>query len=337
MSSVDGAARARVFLERAAIDPAALGVAGFRDALSSSPALIGPVPPVELVDDLDVAGVRVRRYDPAPGEVGRAVMVYLHGGAFVRGTLDTADPVCRRLAVGAGCVVISVDYRLAPEHQHPAALSDAESVLRWVAGQAAALGISPERVCIGGDSAGATLATTVARRCPDLVAMQVLLCGLYDLSAPVVSSASAEELLDLEREQRTLDWVVSLYLAERAGARDADVSPARADDHRGVPEAVVVTSDLDPFAQQSRDYVDALRRDRVPVTSIDLAGLPHAFTNFGGVFVEAITVVDTVAGIVRRLGSEHRIGRRPDDLGATSGVRPDLRRTAPEGPLRRVG
>jgi len=322
----EGLAWVREFLARAAsVIPRDLGVDRFRAALVVSPEHSGTAPPIASVEDVDADGVRVRRYDPAPATERRAVVLYLHGGAFVRGSLDSADPVCRRIADAATCVVLSVDYRLAPEHPFPAALDDTERVLDWAIEHADELGIDPQRIVIAGDSAGATLATTVARRNPARVLLQVLLCGLYDLTAEIRVAGRAAVELDVAREQGTLDWVASLYLPDAAQALDPDASPLLVADHSGAPEAVVVTSELDPFAQQTREYAEALRRGGVPVTEIDLAGLPHAFINFAGVFPEAGLVCEIVAVGIRRLGSDGRDPGRPRAHGEASSRRSDLR------------
>jgi acetyl esterase len=329
--SLDGGLdRTRRFLAGvAAAAPRDLGVTRFREALRVRPELAGLLPDIALVDDLDADGVRVRRYDPDPDGCDRPVLVYLHGGAFVRGTLEAADPACRQIAARAGCVVLSVAYRLAPEHPFPAPLDDAEHVVHWAIAAADRLGIHPNAVSIGGDSAGATIAAVIARRIPGRIRLQVLLCGLFDLSAEmsVVGRASGE--LNLAREQGTLDWITGLYLPDPTLALNPDASPLLAGDHTGSPEAIVVTSELDPFAGQTREYVRALDRDGVPVTSIELAGLPHAFTNFAGVFPEALAVFEIVAAGVRRVGSPgSRMNGRPGVHRQAARVGQDLRGVA---------
>lgn len=337
-----GLDRARVILARAGAQAPSRDVAEFRATLRLTPELTGPVTPVASVEDVDADGVLARRYDPAPGTTGRAVLLYLHGGAFVRGTLDAADPVCRRIAAAADCVVLSVDYRLAPEHPFPAALEDAEHVLDWTVAHAHRLGVDANRVAVGGDSAGATIATTVARRNAERVCLQVLLCGLFDLTGRIEATGRGADELDVEREQRTLDWIASLYLPGPTDALDPDASPLLVADHTGSPEAIVVSAELDPFAAQTREYVNALRGSRVPVTFAEFAGLPHAFTNFGGVFPEALVVTDVVAAGIRRVGSpvdgraQAPDDRRARDRGATPSRGSDLRGAAPThrlGPL----
>lgn len=295
-------ARAERFLGGTAdAEPASMGVDGFRAYRNFEPDMLGAPAPVDSIVELEMDGVRCRVYDAAPGGGPRPVLIYLHGGAFIRGTLDMADRACRAIAAASGCPIVSVDYRLAPEHPFPAALDDARAVLRWMRANGTEIGVDPERIAIGGDSAGATLAAVTAAVHPESMRLQVLLCGLFDLAAQIELVDRAPQWIDAAKEQRTFDWVTGLYLSSRTSAEDPRASPARRSGHRGAPEALVVTSELDPFARQTREYIAALRRDCVPVTALEIAGLPHAFIHFAGIFPEAEAVFSLVAARVRAL------------------------------------
>ena len=144
-------------------------------------------PEVASVRDGDASGVPVRVYDPAPGSAGRPLVVWFHGGGWVMCGLDTHDAVCRSLAAGSGAVVVSADYRLAPEHPWPAAPDDALTVLLWARAQAVALGCEPGRVVVAGDSSGGNLAAVTALRAPELVAGQLLVYPPLDAEMAAAS------------------------------------------------------------------------------------------------------------------------------------------------------
>jgi len=288
--------RTTSFLRQSAdVEPSDLSVSDFRDLQNFSPSDLGDSEPVASIENVEVGGTACRIYDDDPGSTARPVLLYLHGGAFVRGNLDLADRVCRGIATSSGCPIVSVDYRLAPEHPYPAALNDGTKVLDWISENCQRLGAAPDLIAIGGDSAGATLATVIAAERCDRVRLQFLLCGLYDLHQPITVDARISAHINVAREQRTLDHIRSLYVSEPMSAADrVRVDPGTSTDLSGSPEAVVATSDLDPFAQQSRDYVAALRRDQVPVTSLEIANVPHAFVHFAGAFPEASAVIELV-------------------------------------------
>ncbi|MFE2144631.1 alpha/beta hydrolase, partial [Streptomyces sp. NPDC059456] len=155
-------------------------------------------PEVASVRDGDASGVPVRVYDPAPGSAGRPLVVFLHGGGWVMCGIGTHDATCRRLAAGSGAVVVSVGYRLAPEHPWPAAADDALTILLWAREQAGALGCDPGRVVLAGDSSGGNLAAVTTLRAPELVAGQLLVYPPLDAAgaptpAPTPATASVPE------------------------------------------------------------------------------------------------------------------------------------------------
>nr|MBA2282845.1 alpha/beta hydrolase [Acidimicrobiia bacterium] len=212
--------------------------------------------------DGEVAGVPVRTYRPAGGDpVG--TLAWFHGGGWVIGNLESADATCRKLCRGAGVVVVSVDYRLAPEHPYPAGLEDAWAGLEWVAANAAVLGVDGERLAVGGDSAGGNLAALVALRARDLGAPilrhQLLVYPATDLRMGHPSIAENGDGYFLTRE--AMSWFADHYLGpDRSHGDPADpaVSPLLADDLLGVAPGHVITAELDPLRDEGDAYAARL-------------------------------------------------------------------------------
>lgn len=287
------------FLRAAAGSPQLDGDVGrFRAALAGHLRHAGPGRPVYQVIDQHADGVRWRIYRPDQ-DGGHPVLIYLHGGAFVRGDLTAADVVCREIAARARAVVVSVDYRLAPEHAYPAALDDTRTALTWTVSEIAGYGGDPTRISIGGDSAGATIATVTAAENGDVLRCRVLISGVYDLLDDFAEAGrELTDVLDVPADARRLDWIAGLYAgpADRAAPR---LSPLRAVVQTG-PPALVVVSSLDPFAGQGRRLATALRRDGIDTELFEVAGMPHGFTNLAGLFpAAASTVYDRVAAALR--------------------------------------
>jgi acetyl esterase len=243
--------------------------------------------PVGEVEELTVPGGEGQRparlYRPAGAtDQTLPVLVFFHGGGFVIGDLDTHDNQARRLCRDLRALVISVDYRLAPEHPFPAPLDDCFAATRWVAEHAAELGGDPARVAVGGDSAGGNLATTVALRCRDeggpTPAAQLLIYPVADLSTPDRASRleNAEGYL-LTRDD--MMWFESCYVPD-GQATEPLASPLLAD-LDGLPPAVVVTAEYDPLRDEGDAYAEALRDAGVPVVHERFDGLIHGFFGMG--------------------------------------------------------
>jgi cation diffusion facilitator CzcD-associated flavoprotein CzcO/acetyl esterase/lipase len=258
-----------------------------RDAVlhRGAPIPVGAVRDLAMVvegDGDEARTIALRHYAPdAPA--GAPLLLFLHGGGFVVGDLETHDNVCRFLCQKGGMHVLAVDYRLAPEHPFPAAILDARAALRWAQAHAAALGADPGRVAIGGDSAGANLATVVsqlavAERAPAPVA-QLLLYPTCDRVADWPSLATYAEGFMLTRED--IRWFHEQYV-ETAGADSADprVSPLRARDLAGQPAALVVTAGFDPLRDEGEAYAEALRAAGNRVVLRREERLIHGFANY---------------------------------------------------------
>ncbi|WP_221043050.1 alpha/beta hydrolase [Mycobacterium senriense] len=225
--------------------------------------------------------VPVRVYEPHGEPAGeRAAIVFYHGGGFVFCDIESHDGFCRALARGSQAVVISVDYRLAPEHPAPAAALDAFAVFGWAVEHAAELGIDPARTAVAGDSAGGNLAAVAAILCRDrgatLPAAQLL---VYPAIDPSFDTESYHRYATGYFNTRAaMQWYWHQYLgAQTVFDPPYLVAPARADTHAGLPPAVIVTAGLDPLNSEGCDYARLLRGAGVPVVHRDFPGLFHGF------------------------------------------------------------
>jgi acetyl esterase len=187
--------------------------------------------------------------------------VFFHGGGFVVCDLNTHDAICRNLCAGAGCLVVSVDYRLAPEHRFPAAHDDCHAAVRWAAAHARELGADPKRVAVGGDSAGGLLAAATALRLRDegapRLAGQLLLYPATDLSTPATASMT-EYAEGYGLVAADLPWFWEKYLSNPLDAADPRASPLRAPNLRGLPPAMKLTAECDPLRDEGERYAERL-------------------------------------------------------------------------------
>ncbi|WP_327261995.1 alpha/beta hydrolase [Streptomyces sp. NBC_01232] len=243
-----------------------------RAAAASGAGRAGPA--MASVSDTVAGGVPVRIYDPAPapGPEGRPLVVFLHGGGWVMCGLDTHDATCRSLAVAAGAVVVSVDYRLAPEHPWPAAPDDALTVLLWARNRARALGCDPGRVVLAGDSSGGNLAAVTALRAPGLVAGQLLFYPPLDAS---MESASVERYAEgYFHTAAHMAWYWDQYGGD---PEHPYVSPLRAPDLAGRPPALIVLADCDVLRDEGLAYARRLAAAGVDCTVQIHPGVFHGF------------------------------------------------------------
>lgn len=250
----------------------------------------------------DPSAIAVRIFTPR--EVPAApppVCVFFHGGGGVIGDIAGHDPFCRELAGGLGAMVVSVAYRLAPEHPFPAGLDDACAAYRWVAANAAALGGDPARLALCGGSAGATLATTVARRARDQgwprPVLQLLFCPLTDLSPRFPSRETFADGFFLTRS--LLDWFTDFYAPDPATRADPWASPLRAEDLGDLAPAVVVTAGFDPLRDEGRAYAHRLERAGNQVRYVCAQELVHSFELMTGVVPAARRSLDRILAIAK--------------------------------------
>jgi acetyl esterase len=282
-------------------DPVAVRDRARRDARS---ALARPTP-VGAVLELEVQGgqdtLQARHYVPPEDHGGRPLIVFFHGGGWVIGDLDTHDEPCRLICAHGGMHVLSVDYRLAPEHRFPAAVEDALAATRWALAHAASLGADPRCVAVAGDSAGGNLAAVVAReltRCKaGEIALQALIYPGTDFTGRTRSQELFGEGFFLDRV--SMEWFRAQYLPPDADPADPRLSPLRADDLRGLPPALVVTAAFDPLRDEGEAYADALRQAGNRVVCHRFPGLIHGFINLTGVSRAALRATIALAGMIR--------------------------------------
>jgi acetyl esterase len=240
-----------------------------------------------------------RLYRPA-GEGPWPTTLYFHGGGFVIGDLDTHDQLCRRLCRDAATVVVSVDYRLAPEHPFPAGLDDALAVTRWAADHPEELGGDP-RLAVGGDSAGGNLAAVVTQTVPDLVQAQLLIYPATDMAGDHPSRQENAEgyFLDLA----AMEWFFTHYTTDVEGVAPEDprLSPLRAESLAGQPPAVLVTAELDPLRDEGEAYAERLAADGVEVHLSRYEGLIHGFVDMSAMSPTADAAVEETVKQFRSL------------------------------------
>ena len=260
---------------------------------------------VDEIRELSVPGraavLRARLYRPDSAQGALPGIVFFHGGGFIYGDIDTHDVVCRGIAQCALCAVVSVDYRLAPEHRFPAAVEDAFAATTWVAANAAALGIDPARLVVAGDSAGGNLAAVVAitarERGAPALAMQVLVYPTTDFAAETASISRFAEGYLLTRE--SIRWVKRTYLRDDRHALDWRASPLRAGDFSRLPAAYIITAGFDPLRDEGRAYAERLAQAGVAVTHECFEGQVHGFLLMGGVIAAAGHAIQRIGQTLR--------------------------------------
>jgi acetyl esterase len=243
--------------------------------------------PVDNVDDVASAedrlvpgpggDITVRIYRPHGLNATRPAVVFCHGGGFVLCDLESHDGFCRAMARHTESVVVSVDYRLAPEHRAPAAARDVFAAFCWVAAHASELGVDPERILIAGDSAGGNLAAVTALQCREQGApMPVGQVLIYPVIDPAFDTASYQAYaIGYVNTRAAMQWYWEQYLGGSAPSHL--MAPNRASSHEGLPPAVVVTAGLDVLHSEGVAYAERLRAANVPVVHRDYPGLFHGF------------------------------------------------------------
>lgn len=230
-------------------------------------------------------------------------LVFFHGGGWVIGDLDTHDVVCRGIADEGELLVISVDYRLAPEHKFPAAVDDAIAATRWIADNARKLGIDPEQLSVGGDSAGGNLAAVVALHARDhggpLLAGQVLIYPATDFSMRHPSHSEPETSVLLTHS--VIRWFGAHYLSGPEDADDWRASPARAETLAGLPPAFVMTAGADPLRDEGEEYARRLADAGVPVEHRTYPGQFHGFLTMGKLLPQANVAVSQISDWLKAL------------------------------------
>ncbi|WP_353940792.1 alpha/beta hydrolase [Streptomyces sp. HUAS MG91] len=295
-----------------------------RRILAAAPASPFPAPAVGAVEDREIPGaadgppipVRIYRPEDAAGPV--PVVVFFHGGGWVICDLDSHDSTARALCRDAGAVVVSVDYRLAPEHRFPAAVDDAYAAVRWVAGHAAELGADAAALSVAGDSAGGNLAAVVAQIARDeggpAIARQLLVYPATDARQKTGSFADNADGYFLTAAHCA--WFREQYLGPDGDPAHPRVSPLLAQDLTGLPAAHVVTAGCDPLCDEGRAYASALRDAGVPVTESRFPGMFHGFFGFPELLDDAR---QALADVVEIIVSSGRDRKNDGDAGGWAG------------------
>lgn len=269
-----------------------------------------PAPSLPRIEDIRIpapAGtIGARVYDPSgAGAPPRPVLAYFHGGGWVQGDLETHHGLCARLALRSGALVVSIDYRLAPENKFPAAVEDCDAAYRWLRAHAGELGGDPARVGVAGDSAGGNLSAVVsqlaARAGVPVPTCQVLIYPAVDF---VLETASHRELEDAHIIPRDrIIWYMEQYLSGEADRADLRASPLRATDLAGQPPTLVVTAGFDPLRDEGRAYADRLRAAGVDVVYREYPGQIHAFVSLTKAIPQGLACTMEIGDYLRqRLG-----------------------------------
>jgi acetyl esterase len=264
--------------------------------------------PIGKVEDRGIPGpaqeIPVRVYTPVGAKDGvLAGLVFFHGGGFVIGDLDTHDDLCRNLANDSGSRVVSIDYRLAPEHPFPAAVDDCFAATRYIAARAAEFGIDPKRLAVGGDSAGGNLAAVVSQLAKieggPAIGFQLLIYPVTQLGAPVDTPSMRENGKGYFLEKDGMDWFTRCYCPDTKHRSDPRLSPLLCADLAGLPPAYVVTAGFDPLRDEGKAYADKLDAAGVPVTYVNYPGMVHGFFSMRGLIPKAREAVAAAAAAVR--------------------------------------
>jgi acetyl esterase len=279
-----------------------------REAYQAGRKVLQPEPAhVASTEDLTIPGAA----GPIPARMYRGIgtgaadklpcVVFYHGGGWVIGDIESHDVVCRRLANDANCAVLSVDYRLAPEHKFPAAYDDCVAAMHYAVEQSEQLGIDPAKIAVGGDSAGGNLAAAAALAARDAgikLSMQVLIYPATDMAMTLDSYRRVIDGFPLVA--KTMDWFINHYLRDEADKHDWRASPLRAASLAGTAPAVVIVAAHDPLADDGLAYAKRLEQDGVRVVSSYFSGQIHGFVSMGKLLHASDIALQTISLCLRQ-------------------------------------
>jgi acetyl esterase len=246
------------------------------------------------------SSIPLRLYYPH-GDPPYALQVYYHGGGWVIGDLETHDALCQALAKTSECLVVAVDYRLAPEHPYPAAVEDAYAATCWAADNAVSLDADPRRLAVIGDSAGGTLATVVSMMARDKggpeISLQVLIYPITDYNFDTPSYLKNERGYMLSREM--MQWFWNHYLEDTAVAGHPYVSPLQAQNLDGLPQAMILTAEYDPLCDEGQAYARKLQACGINTTHSHYEGMIHGFIRMTARLDQAKRALEEVSGKIK--------------------------------------
>jgi acetyl esterase len=272
-----------------------------REWKSDMAAVDAPAPEMAEVRDFVIPGpagaIPVRSYVPAGlPDTGRPLLVYYHGGGYIRGDIDTHDSVCRVLARDAGCMVVSPAYRLAPEHRFPAAAEDAFAVVDYMSRNAKDFGVDPTRIAVGGDSAGGNLAIAASIQARDKgapkIRFQLLIYPVTDLT----SANESKRLFSKGFLLNSMPFYIASYLGPDGDGRNPLASPLLSDDLSRLPPAYVITAGFDPLRDEGQDFARKLAAHGVAVEHKCYEDMIHGFVSLRGLLPEADAALGDCAG-----------------------------------------
>lgn len=270
-----------------------------RSTLTPSPEPHLPAKQIEnLLIPVDGAQIEIRVYTPENHSESSPefwpALIYYHGGGWVLGTLDAYDGLCQDLAGTAQCKVISVDYRMAPEHPYPVPFQDSWAAAQWVTNHSQELKLDPQKIAIGGDSAGGNLATAVAlkaRESDSVRLLQQLL--IYPVTNYYFDTESYHKYAtNYFLTKRAMEWFWDQYLPDEAAGREIYASPLRCKDLSGLPDALVITAGYDPLYSEVVEYVEQMQKSQVGVKHINFEDMIHGFFRRSDVFDRAFEAVE---------------------------------------------
>ena len=288
--------------------PVGLAPAELRCAYAEQRArMLPPAPPVPVVYDVSIpsreGAIAARFYRAHDDELACPLLVFFHGGGWMLGSVAMYDTVCRRLAIGGSCAVLSVDYRLAPETTFPGAVHDAYKATLWAARHAAELKINPGAIAVGGDSSGGNLAAVLAQMSHDSgdfrVALQVLIYPCTDMSREYPSYVRNAAGYMLTRA--AMNWFVSTYVPNPADRLDPRASPMLRPDLSGLARALIIAAEFDPLVDDNEAYALRLRQAGVPTNYVCFPGMHHPFFTLGAYIDDAAKAEDLIAAEMKAL------------------------------------
>jgi len=284
-----------------------IGVEKARETYNSRPANLAPerVEVFKLIDQTiehNQLSIPLRIYIPIETKESLPALVFYHGGGMVIGSLDSYDTLCRQIAVQSSCIIISVDYRLAPENKFPAAVEDAYAALEWVSQNATSFNANPKQLAVGGDSAGGSLAAVVAilARDSQTIKLQFQLL-IYPATAP---NADYESQLKFAKgyflERPTILWFHECYIKDDYDRLDFRYAPLITEDLSQLPPTFVIVADHDPLRDEGVAYANRLRDSGVDVILKEYEGMFHPFLSLAGVLDQGKTAISDAAAMLKK-------------------------------------